>query len=331
MSKGITKQEEPLEACPTAEELAAFLEGALSPEATERVQRHIASCPDCYELYVDALHFELEAKKVLPFLRPGKSDPSHRLPLRWLGAAAGLIIAAASAYLLWPTPAVKRPTISPSSLAQSGALPYEAAASLKPDTMRGGPGEDLGNLSELDLARKFSIGVLLIDLDIATKRADRTTPLAFAQQLAAVSSSVHSMQGQSKSLSELYELLSKDAEAPLDPRDFLELQTRAVALLEAPGRGRAYQDYGQWSEAGRLAASSKYRAYFETEQTRAFLQWLLYLRAKDKESILIAAEERALLRRIQQSWPGQGSGVPDYAFLRGAFAEIQARHAVATE
>ena len=49
--------------CPSAEELACYIDGALSPEQRARVAEHLASCESCFEVYSEVLQFQLESEQ----------------------------------------------------------------------------------------------------------------------------------------------------------------------------------------------------------------------------------------------------------------------------
>jgi anti-sigma factor RsiW len=43
------------DACPDAEELAAFVDGRLAAAAREKMERHLAECTDCRELFAEVV------------------------------------------------------------------------------------------------------------------------------------------------------------------------------------------------------------------------------------------------------------------------------------
>src|SRR5436853_4992895 len=83
----------PQGSCPSAEDLACYIDGTLSPEETARVTEHLASCESCFEVYSEVLQFQLESEpapvgKVVPF--PG--EKRHPTVPWWSSIAALLVI-----------------------------------------------------------------------------------------------------------------------------------------------------------------------------------------------------------------------------------------------
>lgn len=56
--------------CPTLEEIAAFLDGALQGEDRDRVVQHLNECPDCHELFVETAEILDECGAVRPAAPP---------------------------------------------------------------------------------------------------------------------------------------------------------------------------------------------------------------------------------------------------------------------
>src|SRR5436853_4609320 len=81
--------------CPSAEDLACYIDGTLSPEEAARVTAHLASCESCFEVYSEVLRFQLESEpapetgKVVPFRN---SERDRRAPWRPALAAAAVVL-----------------------------------------------------------------------------------------------------------------------------------------------------------------------------------------------------------------------------------------------
>ncbi len=93
----------------TADELVAYRGGELSQDEKERVQEHLAACPDCTSLLLDLAVFqeeagppasEFEVAAVWRGVRQRAAEPKERVvarPPRWLQAlAASLLVATAA-------------------------------------------------------------------------------------------------------------------------------------------------------------------------------------------------------------------------------------------
>ena len=76
--------------CPSAEDLAAYIDGTLDWKDAERVTSHLADCEDCYAVYSGVIRFQLdsEPEAAIPVPFPRKREP---LP-RWLPIAALLAV-----------------------------------------------------------------------------------------------------------------------------------------------------------------------------------------------------------------------------------------------
>ena len=81
------------EPCPSAETLAAYGDGKLTPAERREVEKHIAACEDCFELFAGAAAYRLEEAAegaVIAHLATGR--PRLR---RWYAAAAAAAIVVA--------------------------------------------------------------------------------------------------------------------------------------------------------------------------------------------------------------------------------------------
>src|SRR5436305_5399360 len=120
--------------CPSNEELAAYIDGVLDKGEANRIAGHLVSCERCYEVYSEALRFQLDSESVfldgnvLPFPSPeeerGRAAAARvarrrTVAARWLPLAALLRIGVGSGgyfhFLAAPpqlvtTPAVPTPS-----------------------------------------------------------------------------------------------------------------------------------------------------------------------------------------------------------------------------
>ena len=56
-------------ACPAPERIAEFLDGRLEMQERDLVESHLASCPDCYEVFRGAVQFQSEERRRQPLFR----------------------------------------------------------------------------------------------------------------------------------------------------------------------------------------------------------------------------------------------------------------------
>ncbi len=120
--------------CPPPEELAAFSDDRLPPEACARVLAHLDACPDCYRewLAVQRVMAEQPAAAMTPLTRQA---PRRRPAIGW-GAGIGMALAASLLIaLVWWWPLVREPTPAEqvaqaytTVLQASSGLPVEAIA-----------------------------------------------------------------------------------------------------------------------------------------------------------------------------------------------------------
>lgn len=123
--------------CPPPEEVAAFSEGRLPPEARTRMLAHLDACSDCYRewLAVQRVMAEQPAATVTPLVRPA---PSWQWTVGWrsglgMALAAGLLIV-----LVWWWPPVREPTPA-ESVAQAYATVLQAASGLPVEAIAARP------------------------------------------------------------------------------------------------------------------------------------------------------------------------------------------------
>ncbi len=155
-----------LDPCPPPEELAAFSDDRLPPEACARVLAHLDACPDCYRewLAVQRVMAEQPAAAMTPLTRQA---PRRRPAIGWrsgigIALAAGLLIA-----LVWWWPLVREPTPAEqvaqaytTVLQASSGLPVEAIAArrLPWEDAPAGYGFAAGGAAEL-ATRAFGAGL----------------------------------------------------------------------------------------------------------------------------------------------------------------------------
>src|SRR5436305_5789374 len=156
----------PQGSCPSAEDLACYVDGTLSPEEAARVTKHLASCESCFEVYSEVLQFQLESEQVqgdnvVPFPRE-----KWRPPVPWWSSIAALLLVGLGfgtySYFL----ASPRPLVTDQVTASiQGNPPLWLGA-----TMRG-EGEE-GQNARVDEA-SFRMGVQVVNLQVRLKFGER--------------------------------------------------------------------------------------------------------------------------------------------------------------
>jgi hypothetical protein len=81
-----------MEACPTDEELAAFIEQGLAEDMRDRVERHVAVCPTCVDVVAAALPPAAAAAPAIAPVRRDRAGATGRSWTRWAMAAGVLLV-----------------------------------------------------------------------------------------------------------------------------------------------------------------------------------------------------------------------------------------------
>lgn len=277
-----------MDTCPSSEEIAAFLDGMLSPEDRERITAHLASCESCYEVFAGAAEFqeheleedteELEDVIQGPFGgetdRTGVSRPPMVAPEkvrprapRWLALAASILVIPALGFLAWRAFQTE-PRIVLADVAQLLEEDSRIPALLfDRRDYRSGEEDSLGQRSW------FMAGVHILDLRLSLEAEEPARTAEILQDLAARLGEIPMMDSLSQQFSEDSVSLK---ERPRELRTLIPaLQQRereteetlsAVEILDFP--------FGLWTEAGRLAALTRSLEFFEDQTNRRFLNRL---------------------------------------------------------
>ncbi len=162
--------------CPSAEMLAAYIDGVLNPVEAERVTAHLADCEDCYAVYSDSVRFLLETDPeeegtVVPFpARVPKSTPPKRAPSPWYYKIAALLVVGVGAYailnqlVLGPPPDLKTLEIAQRIPTRPEVFDNTRGLWTGP-VFRGGEGEPESDLDEA----AFRAGVQLVNLQVSLR------------------------------------------------------------------------------------------------------------------------------------------------------------------
>jgi hypothetical protein len=310
--------------CPTDEELAAYIDGGLSPAESRRVTEHLASCADCFELYSETARFLVEPNpatngdsehaEVLQFL---PHTGWRRQGMQWLSlAAAALLVGAVTAYLQLLAP--------PQALVVN-----DVTASLqgKPDLAQGfwlgstkrGIGDDDQEIPSTDAS--FRIGVQIVNLELSLRANDAKgasgdiLPRIFG---------VLKTQYAATSLKESYTKLSRSLESKV-PRELVE-KAAEIAHEAREDFDESYFDLGLWVEAGRLASFAKDPSFFQQGNNRKFLRHLIWNDKLKKSDDKLDPATLAILKQISDVLPSGDLQPSDYAKLRPLFDKILEIH-----
>ena len=299
--------------CPSLEEIAAYVDGMLAPDERARVAEHLARCPSCYELFADAARLKLDLEEedraargeTAAVVSIGRRRPVWRHP--GLAAAAGIILAVGSYFLYQDYQA--RPEIS------SGRLVAEIQGG-QTEPWSGYTTRGPGNAASLDYSRNsFQAGVFLVDfyanLVAGTKgevKEDiaRTNAQNAASGLCGVSGGPESSNAIARFFCGAVGRLDRK-----EPLSKVLSSARDLEKSEFPFDD-IYYPFGQWTEAGRLAALGKQEAFFRDRKNQRYLRWLLS-HASDEKTLGTSLDANVAqeLRALQPMFEAPDLSSPD--------------------
>jgi hypothetical protein len=312
--------------CPSLEDIAAYLDGMLPPEERARVTRHLADCPDCFEIFAGAARIKLDEEDageeapqeadparapVLSFQHPATAAPA---PARrgWraamLVAAAGIVIALAAIPLY--NPSDNRPDFSSEQiLAQVGDNVPVSVAPWGRKVVRGSStgGEEFS-------AASFQAGVQLVDLRRALATGQTETAKDIASTLCEIRGK-HAIAG----FPNLYcdavgspALLAQAAQAEEDLKDAAE---------------PVWITFGQWTEAARLAALAGNRDFFRHAESQELMRWLRRHAADEDLAASIPSKDLEDLDAVRAAVDTEPFDAKDGQKVADILSRILQRHA----
>jgi hypothetical protein len=260
-------------------ELAAFAEGRGSASARAEAEAHLARCPECYELFVAVARSIAEDAPAL--LAPARTAPARFRPFALAAGLAAAILAGVWSHLR----ALEAPPAGPETASATEAL----AALAGPQALARVPPLGLGHAYGFGPASPgwgaaARVGVLHAGLELALLAGDRERATA-ARDAAARELEALAVPAQP------YRGLPPDAGPD-----------RARLALRAAGLDPAALQFGQWLEAGRLAAAVREPRLLRDPRLRAAL-------AVPPGQLLPATARRLeLLRRQLDAEPADPTG-----------------------
>ena len=311
------------EGCPSAEMLAAYIDGVLDKAEADRVAAHLADCEDCYFVYSETLRFQLESDNVLPFPKPRpKFDPGQ------LWRIAALLIvgvggAGTLAYLVWEPPTLSTAEMAAPIPAQSEAVFNDDNGIWKGPILRG------GEAPEEVAEPAFRMGVQLVNLQVSL-RAGKTVE---AQNAIAAILGILKVGVLTQDLQDQYTKLTVSLEKgnPVAGTALAEADRLAKDLREVYPGDEVSLDLGQWVEAGRLAAAAKNPAFFREGDAPSFLRRLLWREKlpevfrKDDE-VRLDPPTRQSLEEVSRVLSKGELAASDYERLTEELGKILERH-----
>jgi hypothetical protein len=324
----------PAGSCPTAEELACYIDGTLTPEEAARVTEHLTSCESCFEVYSEVLQFQLEpgpraerenivslpasgrqkaAEKVAPFPTAWRQK-KRRAEWATVSSLAALLLIGLGfgvySYLLAP----------PSGLITAEVTgPFQTRAAALSEKLWMGPRSRGGGDQEEQQLREasFEVGVQLVNLQISLEangvknsqdavsgiyRALKTQPFTDDLQ-----TSYKELTGAIESAKSPRNLLPKASQLAKESRDYLD---------------PLFLDLGQWVAAGWLAADSQDPAFFRLSESQSFLRRVLWRDRLGFKDSKLPENNRKELDAISEILAKGDLQPDDYATLKTHFDNI---------
>lgn len=315
----------PVGDCPSNDELAAFLESSLIEPRHSEVRRHVLACPDCYEIYADAHRFEVEVTQepVDPEAGVAASGPSLTL-VQPLAQARPLPPPPVSPPQLRKRRRATAPLTMAAGLVLATVVSYQFVARAHPSRPEPFvPASWTGQISQAALAAKsrsrgISLsearhqaalqGDSLVDLTLALTRGRHSEIDGPLGDLTSAARAVAATEKAGVALGDLRARFGAVTDRQLSAQELAEIRGEAEKVLAPLGPDeklrdlRNLQDFGQWREAGRLAAKSRDPRFFESGDNRRFLAWLRgpYW---GSPSIPLSREGLETLQKIATAWP----------------------------
>ncbi len=310
-SKNASPPGTPKEHWPTDEELAAYIDGTLGKAESQRITEHLASCEDCYAVYVGAVRFRLDTEPESAGMRAARNVV--RFPTRervWsLGRFAAVAATALLAigggggyYFLGPLPA-----LTTTGVTEPVQNRPELTGSFWLGPTYRGPGG--GGEAPSD-PTSFRMGVQLVNLQVALE-ANRGEQ---AQDIVARILQILDDQLFVEELKEGYKGIT-GAIADGTPPEKLAGQASELARQAREAFDGPHLDLGQWAEAGRLAATASEASYFRRGDVRSFLRRLVWRQKLGLGEMELDPAARASFTEISQVLENSSLSSSDYAKL----------------
>lgn len=234
-----------------------------------RMVRHLSSCEACYEVVTETVRFqeeeeEAETGTVVPFPVVTRAMPRWRIAA---SLAAGLAVVVLGG-LLW------RSAGAPADL----SVERLAAGFASGEALRTRLGDGWTQTGWIDVRRgagdlprevtELRLGVRVVDLQLALRAGNVETAGDLAEKLVGL---LRGLEG-TEDLSAAYQGLKDGLDRGEPPASVAGLAAAREGSLAERLEGRLPYRLGKWAEAGRLAARTGDRGFFEARDTRAFLR-----------------------------------------------------------
>lgn len=307
-------------ACPSAEEIGAYLAGGLSAADRARLEEHFASCEECYETVraVAAWQEESAGEKgkvaamvagtVVPL--DGGHEVRHRR--RGVPMALAALLLVALAFPVYRS-FTRLPTLDTGALVAAPPAAYAGdrqALTWKGESFKGG--SSTAGLPTFE--RSFRLGVLAMGVETGLEAGDADLTLDAAQRIHLLLQDTPSLAPARRGYEDLLAGVA-EAQPPFAPAAFREPAAAAEAAL-AKAANPVFFDLGRWTAAGRLAAIYEDAGYFQRPEVRRFAARLPRQKADVDPRVL--SEVRAIKEILERA----SLDAEDLTEIRRRFEEI---------
>jgi hypothetical protein len=299
--------------CPSAEDLAAYIDGELGEAERQRITDHLASCEDCYAVYTETLRFQLDTEgEVLPFHDSKKKGTVAAALRRWYPIAALLLVSVGIGsfhFLTLP------PGLAPTKLVPPLANPPSVDDRLwLGPTFRGEGGDEEVKLDE----GAFRMGVQLVNLQASLQAGN----VPAAQDVVARILGLLKAQPFTDDLQKGYTGITVALENHKPPSELLPEASRLAQKSRELFDPATPLDLGQWVEAGRLAALAHNPSFFQQSDTQSFLRHLYWRDKLGFGDTKLDPVSRESLDQISEIASKSNLQASDYAELQRQFDKI---------
>jgi len=288
--------------CPSAETLAQYLDGSLSPAQRVKVESHIAGCEDCFEQVAAVAVLETEREHA-EGARAGEVAILTPAPARtrWWAAAVAAVVIVGIGWGWWATAMAVRRQAAAASLAWAERLGGEQDLRTAAARRWRDEGQALAFGGPLPADKhSFRLGAHLLDARTALAAGDDT---AWAEAIGTVASLLAGADGAIAQRLATARRLARPRQRTGD----LDMELEKLAVTARAADPIAF-DLGAWAEAGRLAALGGNRTLFASPTYRARLdEFARHLPAGG------ADQELAVIRARLQGGPPSPAELADLA------------------
>ncbi len=294
LSREINKLEEKT-ACPSMEDIAAFIDGRLGQEEKEKIMSHLSSCGECYEIFLETVKTQEEMAQ--QSRAKIKRILYYSVPAAAIAAAAVLLIVFK---LVIQKPFEQAPVVAkheeikteipkqetkevtkgeqkpesevirkytpPSASDMVKMIAKNTDLKLLTNSFREQPQVAYGFSENRSIEKTFfRTGVYLTDLEVALRAGERDKSLDIIKKTREL---LEKIKGSEKLIA-FYDGMKQKIEEGKSIEQFAGSSRQAEGLIKDKNV-ILYLKFGEWVEGGRLAAIAHDEDFYNVDQVRYF-------------------------------------------------------------